>query len=170
MLFADVLLIGSVKANSPLKASYQLATNNGPNHLHGGLVGLNQYIWSARAEKQKDKVSVVLRLLSPDGDEGYPGNLIINVSYTLCESNKLTITYSATTDKTTILNLTNHAYFNLRGHGDCLEHQMRLRSDEFLPTDINAIPTGEARNVTYTPMDFRDGKAIGLNITTVMNN
>lgn len=144
--------------------AYQLAVNNGSNHLHGGLVGFNQHIWSIRTEQTDHAASVILSFLSSDRDEGYPGNLNVEVRYTLCEHNKLTATYRASTDKTTIVNLTNHAYFNLRGHGDCLEHQLRLRSDKFLPTDITAIPTGEMRSVTYTPMDFRDGKAIGLQI------
>ena len=144
--------------------AYQLACNNGPNHLHGGDQGYSHRIWSVSVEEGDAESRVILRYLSPEGEEGYPGNVTLKVTYILNESNELTIDYRAVTDKTTVVNLTNHSYFNLRGYGSCLEHQLQLHADCFLPTDATAIPTGEIKPVSGTPMDFREAKEIGKDI------
>ena len=143
---------------------YQLACNNAPNHLHGGNLGFNKKIWRAKSSKTDDSASLSLYYLSVDGEEGYPGNLDLCVRYTLTNNNELQIDYRAITDKTTVVNLTNHSYFNLRGHGSCREHRLQLMADHFLPTGETAIPTGESAPVAGTPMDFTTMKAIGLDL------
>jgi aldose 1-epimerase len=142
---------------------YKLAQNNGPNHLHGGLRGFDKVLWKARTP---DARSLELTYLSKDGEEGYPGNLTVNVTYTLTENNELKIDYRATTDKDTVLNLTNHSYFNLggQGEGDVLGHQILINADSFTPVDSGLIPTGELRSVEGTPFDFRQARAIGERI------
>jgi aldose 1-epimerase len=140
--------------------TYTLAKNNGANHLHGGNIGFDKVMWTA---KPGDGASVVLTYLSKDGEEGYPGNLTATVTYTLTDNNELRIAYSATTDKDTVVNLTNHSYFNLagQGEGDILEHVVMINADRFTPVDKGLIPTGELKNVDGTPFDFRKPTPIG---------
>lgn len=142
---------------------YTLAINNGPNNLHGGLKGFNSVVWDA---KQLDKQTVELTYLSKDGEEGFPGNLLTKITYTLSDENALEISYHATTDKTTILNLTNHSYFNLSGAGDAYigDHLLQMNAAEYLPTDDTAIPYGDPAKVIGTPMDFTTPKEIGSRI------
>ncbi|RMG84187.1 MAG: galactose mutarotase, partial [Bacteroidetes bacterium] len=143
--------------------AYFLAKNNGPHHLHGGESGFDKKIWAARPFESKENCGVVLRLQSPDGEEGYPGNLSVQVTYTLSLDNALRIDFEAITDKKTVLNLTNHAYFNLGGSRaeTILNHEMKLYADRFTPVDETLIPTGERRLVEGTPFDFRTWRKIG---------
>lgn len=142
---------------------YTLAINNGPNNLHGGIVGFNSVVWDA---EQIDKQTVKLTYLSKDGEEGFPGNLTTSIIYHLSDDNALEISYEATTDKTTIVNLTNHSYFNLSGAGDPYigDHILKIYADEYLPTDETSIPYGKAESVKNTPMDFTSPQEIGLRI------
>ena len=147
--------------------TYTLPKNNGENTLHGGIVGFNKKVWKAREIASKGGESLELSYLSPDGEEGFPGNLSSKVVFTLpAERNELKIDYTATTDKDTVLNLTNHSYFNLagEGNGDILNHVMTLHAKQFTPVDKGLIPTGELRNVAGTPMDFNTATAIGKRI------
>ena len=145
---------------------YTLAKNNGENSLHGGLKGFNKVLWNAREIHRKDGPAIELTYTSKDGEEGYPGNLAVTVVYTLTDTNELKIDYSATTDKKTVVNLTNHSYFNLAGpgSGDILKHVLMVNADKFTPVDAGLIPTGEQRNVEGTPFDFRHPTAIGARI------
>jgi aldose 1-epimerase len=145
---------------------YKLATNNGVNHIHGGIKGFNKAVWQAKDVSAKDESALELTYLSKDGEEGYPGNLSAKVVYTLTEKNELRIEYSATTDKDTIVNLTNHSYFNLAGQdaGSILNHQLTIHASSFTPVDATLIPTGEIRSVQGTPFDFRNTTAIGARI------
>jgi aldose 1-epimerase len=145
---------------------YQLAQNNGPNHLHGGVRGFNKVVWQAREERRADGPAISLSYVSKDGEENYPGNLTVTVTYVLTDKNELRIAYSASTDKDTIVNLTHHSYFNLAGAGagDILGHELRMNADRFVPTDATAIPTGELKAVASTPFDFRRSAAIGSRI------
>jgi aldose 1-epimerase len=142
---------------------YTLARNNGENALHGGLRGFDKAAWRATP---KDARSLELSHISPDGEEGYPGTLSVTVNYRLTENNELRIDYTAFTDKNTVVNLTNHSYFNLAGQGtgDILGHQLELAADRFTPIDAGLIPTGELRGVAGTPFDFRQSTAIGARI------
>ncbi len=140
---------------------YTLATNDGQNHLHGGLRGFDKRLWTA---KPLSSQSLELTYLSKDGEEGYPGNLAATVTYTLSDANELKIEYAATTDKDTVVNLTNHSYFNLSSEGDILGHQVVIYGDRFTPVDKGLIPTGELRDVAGTPFDFRTATAIGERI------
>ncbi len=139
---------------------YQLAVNNGPNSLHGGLKGFNAVVWEVK--KLTDQ-SIELFYLSADGEEGFPGNLSVTLTYTLTDDNSLDIWYNVTTDKTTILNLTNHSYFNLSGQGDPSidDHLLMIAADYFLPTDNTAIPYGDAKSVKGTPFDFTEPYTLG---------
>ena len=142
---------------------HKLARNDGDNTLHGGKRGFDKVIWKAKPVSGQ---SLELTYLSKDGEEGYPGNLSVTVVYTLTDDNELKIDYSATTDKNTVLNLTNHSYFNLagQGQGDILAHQLTLNADRYTPVDKGLIPTGELRAVEGTPFDFRQPHAIGERI------
>jgi aldose 1-epimerase len=145
---------------------YKLATNNGPNHLHGGLKGFDKVVWLAEEQPVTNgSVSLKLSYQSQDMEEGYPGKLSAEVLYTLTDNNELKIDYKATTDKKTIVNLTQHTYFNLSaGKKDILDHELILNADKFLPVDKTLIPTGELKDVTNTPFDFRKPTAIGARI------
>ena len=145
---------------------YTLATNNNENHLHGGLKGFDKVVWDAKEIKNTDGVGLELEYLSKDGEEGYPGNLSVKVNYFFTNTNHLNIDYFATTDKTTIVNLTHHSYFNLAGagNGDILNHELMLNADNFTPVDEGLIPTGELRPVKGTPMDFTQSTPIGSRI------
>lgn len=142
---------------------YRLAINNGPNALHGGPTGFQNHLWESRADGDN---SVIFTLVSPDGDEGYPGTLTAQVKYTWDDENKLRIDYKATADADTVVNLTNHAYFNLAGEnsGTVLNHELKLACSKWLPTDATQIPTGKIEPVKGTPMDFTEFKPIGRDI------
>jgi len=147
---------------------YGLAQNNGPNHLHGGEKGFNLRIWDAVEIENDNQVGLLLQYRSKDMEEGYPGNLSVTVKYLLNNHNELEIQYSATTDKTTIINLTNHSYFNLAGEGkgNILDHELRIMAESITPVDENLIPTGDLLKVEGTPFDFKQSKPIGHDINT----
>ena len=142
---------------------YKLATNNGENHLHGGVIGFDKVVWDAAVV---GKNAVKFSYLAKDGEEGYPGNLQITVTYTLTEDNELQLDYLATTDKKTPVNLTNHTYFNLKGEGEgtILDHELMINAKATTPVDIGLIPTGKIVPVVGTPFDFTTAKAIGRDI------
>lgn len=142
---------------------YKLAANNGANNLHGGPLGFDRRVWTAKGFATKTGASVVLTLISDDGDQGFPGKLTVKVTYTLTEKNELRVDYEAATDKTTVVNLTQHAYFNLAGagSGSILDHRMQLFADKFTPTDAGSIPTGVLQEVNGTPFDFLTATRIG---------
>ena len=140
--------------------TYELAKNNGENHLHGGVRGFDRYVWDMTVEDG----SVVFERLSPDGEEGYPGALRVKVAYTLTSDNALRIVYDADTDADTLFNPTNHSYFNLNGGGSILEHKLQVFAERFCETDAGCLPTGKLLGVGGTPFDFREGKAIGADI------
>ncbi|MDR3598589.1 aldose epimerase family protein [Clostridium sp.] len=144
---------------------YKLAQNNGDNHLHGGIKGFDKVIWDAKIIEDEAN-TLELSYFSADGEEGYPGNLHVKVKYVLTEDNALEINYFATTDKDTVVNLTNHAYFNLSGHasGDVLKQKLMINAGKFTTNDKYSIPTGEIVDVENTPMDFRTLTPIGKNI------
>ena len=146
---------------------YRLIANNGVNHLHGGLKGFDKVIWDAKTILGDSIISLELRYLSKDMEEGYPGNLETKVTYSLNNDDELSIKYEATTDKPTIVNLTQHSYFNLTADfdKDILNHEIVINANSFLPVDNKMIPTGEFRDVTKTPFDFRKSKTIGKQIS-----
>jgi aldose 1-epimerase len=148
---------------------YTLATNNGPNHLHGGIKGFDKAVWQARPIESAAAVAVELTHVSPDGDEGYPGKLTAKVVYTLTNDNELKMEYTATTDQPTVVNLTNHAYWNLGGihAGNVLDQQLTLNADRYLPVDDTLIPLGDPQPVRGTPMDFTRPETIGARIGQV---
>jgi aldose 1-epimerase len=145
---------------------YTLAKNNGENSLHGGLQGFDKKVWTASSETKPDGPSVTLKYSSKDGEEGYPGKLDVTVTYTLTDENDLRLDYQATTDQDTVLNVTNHTYFNLAGQGtgDILSHEMTINADRFTPVDAGLIPTGELKAVEGTPFEFRKPQIIGARI------
>lgn len=145
---------------------YTLATNDHGNHLHGGLQGFDKVVWQSEPVQKKNATGVKLTYLSKDGEEGYPGNLEVTVTYYLTSANELSIEYAATTDKATPVNLTNHSYFNLAGQGSgtILGHVLKIDADRFTVVDKGLIPTGELRPVQGTPMDFTQPMAIGARI------
>ncbi|WP_179021862.1 aldose epimerase family protein [Winogradskyella forsetii] len=145
---------------------YNLETNDGSNHLHGGVLGFDRVIWKVTPMEGKEDSALKLTYLSKDGEEGYPGNLEVTVIYTLTKDNALEVSYEATTDKTTVINLTQHAYFNLTGDfsKDILNHDVVIDADTYLPVDETLIPTGEIRKVEGTPFDFTSVKKIGKEI------
>ncbi|MEZ4917842.1 MAG: aldose epimerase family protein [Saprospiraceae bacterium] len=145
---------------------YQLETNDGPNHLHGGVKGFDKVVWTASEEKSDKGVALKLNYISQDGEGGYPGTLNASVVYTLTEDNTLEVSYEATSDKKTVVNLTQHSYFNLSGNfsNNILDHELQLDAATYLPVDATLIPTGELQDVANTPFDFREAKAIGRDI------
>jgi aldose 1-epimerase len=145
--------------------TYSIATNdNGHNHLHGGHKGFNSAVWTAKTMETANGAALELRYLSKDGEEGFPGNLTVTAVYTVTNDNALRLDFTATTDKHTICNLTNHAYFNLRGQGDVLDYSVQIHADKYTPADAKLIPTGELRAVAGTPFDFRQPMAVGKHI------
>ena len=145
---------------------YQLATNNGPNHLHGGKEGFDRKVWKAEPFEADKGIGLQLQYVSPHGEEGYPGTLTTTVRYTLTNDNELHIDYSATTDRETVINLTNHSYFNLSGQAkrNILDHLVQINADRFVPIDETSIPTGELAEVEGTPFDFKQPREVGSRI------
>jgi len=145
---------------------YQMAVNNGPNHLHGGVVGFDKKVWTPEMLTEENGSALKLTYLSPDGEENYPGNLNVEAVYRLNDDNELILTFIATTDKKTVLNLTHHSYFNLKGHGngDILDHEIQFNSAEFVAIDSTSIPLGPLMNVSNTPFNFLQPKPIGQDI------
>lgn len=148
---------------------YTLATNNGPNHLHGGIKGFDKVVWGAEPMETDEGPALKLNYLSKDGEEGYPGNLNCTVIYTLTNNDELKVSYEAETDKDTVVNLTHHSYFNLAGHdsGDILGHELMLNADNYTAVDEDLIPTGQIKPVKGTPMDFTKPMAVGARIDQV---
>ena len=146
--------------------NYNLATNNDVNHLHGGFKGFDKVLWDVDEILGDSSASLVLKYMSSDMEEGYPGNLNVKVIYTLNNNDELSVTYEADTDKTTIVNLTQHSYFNLSGdfNQDISNHDLKINADSFLPVDSTLIPTGEIRDVIETPFDFLQPKKVGRDI------
>ena len=146
--------------------TYSLATNNGPNHLHGGVIGFDKVVWDAKLVGGEGWSGLQLSYLAKDKEEGYPGNLSIKVTYKLTDANELVVDYLATTDKATPVNLTQHSYFNLKGEGegDILDHELMINAAKYTPVDSTSIPTGEVKAVAGTPFDFTVAKSIGRDI------
>ena len=144
--------------------TYRLATNNPPNHLHGGPTGLSQQNWQAEIIKKIEGPALALTFFSPDGAEGFSGNLTTTVTYCLTDNNELKIQYHAVTDQTTVVNFTHHSYFNLSGKDSVLDHVLTIKSDRITPTDKTLIPTGDYLHVHNTPFDFRKPTPLGARI------
>lgn len=146
--------------------TYKLAANDGPNTLHGGVKGFDHYVWNAQPFDKPGEVGIVFTHTSPDGDEGFPGALSVRVTYTLTDANEFDVEYTATTDKPTVVNLTQHSYFNLAGEGsgDVLGHELQINAERYTPVDATLIPIGELASVEGTPLDFRTRTAIGTRI------
>jgi aldose 1-epimerase len=158
------------KGNFKLEGQgYTLPINNGENHLHGGVKGFDKVVWDAEDFIFPETAGVILSYTSEDGEEGYPGNLNVKVTYTLSNKNELRINYEATTDKATIVNLTHHGYFNLKGqgNGDILDHQLQLMADRYVPVNQTMIPTGELKEVKGSSMDFTTPRSVGSRIKEV---
>lgn len=149
--------------------TYTLAANDGPHALHGGRKGFDKVVWAAEPLTVPGGVAVRFSYTSPDGEEGYPGNLKVRVTYTLTDDNELRMDYEAVTDKPTVVNLTNHTYWNLAGGGDIYGHELTLHADHFTPVDATLIPTGEIAPVAGTPMDFTRSKPIGRDLKQLTN-
>lgn len=149
--------------------TYKVTPNAGQNHIHGGQEGFHKILWQADSFRERDAVGVILRHTSGDGNEGYPGKLDVIVTYTLRNDNELVMDYQAVTDKPTVLNLTNHAYWNLAGagSGDVLDHILMLKAESYLPSDQAKIPTGEIKPVKGTVMDFTTPQTVGSRIKQV---
>jgi aldose 1-epimerase len=164
--FANRIAGGNFKLDG---VEYQLATNNPPNHLHGGVRGFDKVLWAASLPDGAAGQTVRLEYTSPDGEEGYPGTLDVSVEYTLSDDNALEIGYRASTDRTTIINLTNHTYFNLSaGEAETIhDHEVEIDAEHYTPVDENLIPTGDIESVEGTPLDFREIKPIGLDIDKI---
>jgi aldose 1-epimerase len=146
---------------------YVLETNDGPNHLHGGIHGLDKVVWKLETAETGSPARAVFSWSSPDGAGGYPGKLDVRATYSLGDDNTLSIVYQAQTDKPTIVNITNHSYFNLAGEDgntDIMEHRLTIDADRYTPVDSTLIPTGELRPVAGTPFDFREAHPIGLHV------
>ncbi len=141
---------------------YKLAANNGPNALHGGVKGFDKQLWKSEAlEGKAGQQTVRFSYVSKDGEEGYPGNLTVTVAYTLTDQDELMVDYFASTDKATVVNLTNHSYFNLAGTGDILGHEVQINAEHYTPVNDQLIPTGELAPVAGTPLDFRKPAIVG---------
>ena len=151
--------------------NYQLAINNGVNTLHGGKIGFDKKLWNAESFKTEKTVGVILNGNSSDGEEGYPGNLIVSIKYELNNQNELHINYTAETDQPTVVNFTNHSYINLKGadKGSITDHIIKINADSFTPVDDSSIPTGEIRSVKNTPFDFTQPTRIGDRINQTDN-
>lgn len=145
------------------KNLYQLPRNDGKNSLHGGTIGFDKRMWKAEPV-ESDTPAIRFSRLSPDGEEGYPGNLFVSVTFSLNDDNELRISYEATTDRETIINLSNHSYFNLAGGGTILNEELMINADAYTPVNAELIPTGEIRNVAGTPWDFREPTRVGLHL------
>jgi aldose 1-epimerase len=145
---------------------YTLATNNGPNSHHGGFRGFDRVVWTARPLPTANGPSLILTYVSRDGEEGYPGTLLVTAIYSVTEDNELSVEFKATTNKKTVVNLTHHSYFNLRGSGDVLDHRVIINADKFTPVDNTLIPTGELRPVKGTPFDFTSPHTISERINS----
>ncbi len=145
---------------------YDLAINNGPNHLHGGKIGFDKRVWEPEPIVEEGKAGLKLHYLSPHMEEGYPGNLDVEAVYWLNDKNELRLDFKAVTDRKTVLNLTHHSYFNLKGHdgGDILDHQVKFNADQIVAIDSTSIPTGTLMHVEGTPFDFKEFKPIGKDI------
>jgi aldose 1-epimerase len=148
--------------------TYTLAVNNGPNTLHGGLVGFDKVVWEGEVADGPNGPAVTLRHLSPDGNEGFPGNLSVRVTYTLTNQNEVRIDYKATTDKATIVNLTNHSYFNLACKGDIMGQVLQMRASKYTPVDSGLIPTGAIEDVAGGPLDFTQPKPMGRDMAKIV--
>src|SRR5438552_2978476 len=147
---------------------YTLAANNGPHHLHGGIKGFDKVVWQAKPlPANPQEAGLELSYLGKDGEEGYPGNLRATLVYTLANNNELKLDFTATTDKATPINLTNHSYFNLACSGDILGHELMLAADRYTPVDDTLVPTGEIASVKNTPMDFTKPTPIGARIEQI---
>jgi len=151
---------------------YQVAINNGENHLHGGLEGFDKKIWAATTKISENEACLTLKYLSPDGEENYPGNLMVTVDYILNNDNELKVKYTATSDKETVLNLTQHSYFNLKGEGsgNVLEHLVEINAKTYTKPDEFLIPTGEVVSIQNTALDFQKQTKIAKNIDAVEGN
>lgn len=164
--YANRIALGSFTLDG---ATYTVAKNNGPNHLHGGVYGFDRKVWSASASTTADSAILVLSYVSEDGEEGYPGEVDTRVTYTLNSDNALSVEYTATSTKATPINLTNHSYFNLAGHsaGDVLKHILTIDAARYVPVNETSIPLGPLAPVERTPFDFRSPHAIGERIRDV---
>ncbi len=152
------------------KETYNLALNNGPNHLHGGIKGFDKVVWDVEEFTSDSTVGLKLHYLSPDGEEGYPGNLDVNVRYTLTNDYRVIFEYNASIDKPCPVNLTQHSYFNLAGNGDILSHELMIAASKYTVVDSTLIPTGELRDVSGTAFDFRTSKLIGHHLKATGGN
>ncbi|NQZ83306.1 MAG: galactose mutarotase [Colwellia sp.] len=161
--FANRIRHGNISISGE---KYQLSLNRPPHQIHGGHKGFDKVLWNAQIKKNDDSASLTLSYLSADGEEGYPGNLLVNVRYTVNQQNELVIDYKANTDKETVVNLTQHSYFNLaaRRNTNVLQHDLAIYADSILPLAKDKFPTGAVMPVTHTPFDFRKAKSIGKDI------